>query len=78
MADDVCRGRVQFFLSEKGWGAIVSPQLSHDVWVHFSVIDSHGYRSLDEGDAVEFRYEDCAGHQDSWYFRATWVRRLPA
>ena len=74
----VARGRVKFFLSEKGWGGIESSQLPHDVFVHFSVIDSAGYRSLDDSDKVEFRYEDCAGLQDSWQYRATWVRRLPS
>ncbi len=75
MDDEVLHGRVKFFLPEKGWGGIEAPELSHDVWVHFSVIDAAGYRSLDEGDAVEFRYESCV--QDSWLYRATWVRRLP-
>ena len=69
-------GHVKFFRSEKGWGAIVSPSLPHDVWVHFSSIDAEGYRGLEEGDNVEFTYEDCWGHQDSWHYRATWCRRL--
>jgi cold shock CspA family protein len=38
-------------------GGIESAQLPHDVFVHFSVIDTAGYRSLDEGDKVESRYE---------------------
>ena len=69
-------GRVKFYRSEKGWGAIASPSLSHDVWVHFSTIDAPGYRTLDDGDEVEFRYEDCAGVQDSWHYRTTWCRRV--
>jgi CspA family cold shock protein len=75
--EPLARGRVKFFLAEKGWGGIESPDLPHDVWVHFSAIAGAGYRSLEEGDKVEFRYEDCEGIQDSWHFRATWVRRLP-
>jgi cold shock protein len=71
-------GRVKFYRDVKGWGAIVSPDLSHDVWVHFSAIDGEGYRAFTEGDEVEFKYEDCWGHQDSWHYRATWARRLPA
>ena len=70
------RGRVQFYNSEKGWGAITSSDLPHDVWVHFSAIEGHGFGDLDGGEQVEFRYEDCWGHQDSWHYRATWVRRL--
>jgi len=44
------------------------------LWVHFSVIEGEGYRDLDRGDAVEFRY--VAQQQDSWRYVATWVRRL--
>lgn len=71
-------GRVKFFGTTKGWGAIISPDLPHDIWVHFSVIEGEGYRALAEGDEVEFTYEDCWGHQDSWHYRATWARLLPA
>ena len=69
-------GRVKFFRSDKGWGAIVTPSLPHDVWVHFSSIEGEGFRSLDEGDPVEFTYEDCWGRQDSWHYRTTWCRRV--
>jgi len=76
MAKPTYRGRVKFFRPDKGWGAIVSAELAHDVWVHFATIDgSDGFRSLDDGDEVEFRYEDCWGSQDSWHYRTTWVRR---
>jgi CspA family cold shock protein len=67
---------VKFFKAEKGWGAIVSPELPHDVWAPFSTIEAEGYRSLAEDDEVEFRYEDCWGSQDSWHYRTTWVRRV--
>jgi CspA family cold shock protein len=73
----IARGWVKFFNPEKGWGGIESPELPHDVWVHYSTIAGQGYRSLEEGERVEFAYEDCAGHQDSWHFRTLWVRRLP-
>ena len=72
----VLRGRVKFYKAEKGWGGIHSSDLPHDVWVHFSAIDAPGYRSFEQGDEVEFRYEDCWGHQDSWHYRATWARSL--
>lgn len=69
-------GTVKFFKSEKGWGAIASPDLpdGFDAWVHFSAIEVDGFRSLEEGDRVEFEYE--AARQDSFRFRATSVRRL--
>ena len=68
------RGRVKFFLPNRGWGAIVSPELPHDVFVHFSQIHQEGVRTLTEGQEVEFRYEDCWGKQGTWHYRATWAR----
>ena len=67
------RGRVKFFRPEKGWGGIESDETPGDVWVHFSNIEGDGYRELVAGEEVEFRYE--AAQQDSWKYRATWVRR---
>lgn len=68
------RGTVKFFHPEKGWGGIESEETPGDVWVHFSVIDGEGFRELNQGEAVEFRY--VAQQQDSWRYVATWVRRL--
>jgi cold shock protein len=68
-------GTVKFFKPEKGWGAIASSDLPEgfDAWVHFSVIETDGYRALEAGDSVEFSYEEA--QQDSFRFRATWVRK---
>jgi CspA family cold shock protein len=41
------------FNAEKGFG-FIAPESGEDVFVHFSAIQSTGYRSLDEGQAVEF------------------------
>lgn len=76
MDDDVVRGTVKFFRPEKGWGGVESPEVPGDVWVHHSVIEMPGFRALTIGQEVELRYE--AGHQDSWDYRATWVRPLTA
>ena len=72
----VARGVVEFFKSEKGWGAISCDELpdGQDVWVHFSDIEATGYRALEAGDAVDSNYE--AARQDSFNFRATRARRL--
>lgn len=69
-------GVVKWFKSEKGTGAIRSAELppGRDAWVHFSVIEGDGYRSLEVDEAVEFDYE--AVKQDSFDYRATRVRRL--
>lgn len=46
-------GTVKFFNAEKGFG-FISRTDGEDVFVHFSNIDGSGYRSLEEGQAVEF------------------------
>ena len=46
-------GTVKWFNAEKGFG-FIAPESGEDVFVHFSAIQSGGYRSLDEGQAVEF------------------------
>jgi CspA family cold shock protein len=74
MADGVRRGRVRLFHADEGWGVITSKGGPGDVWVHYSMIEGTGYRALAEGDLVEFSFEPAT--QDSWRYRATWVRRL--
>ncbi|CAB4365505.1 MAG: cold-shock protein [Actinobacteria bacterium] len=46
-------GTVKFFNAQKGYG-FISREGGDDVFVHFSNIEGSGYRSLDEGQAVEF------------------------
>jgi cold shock protein len=46
-------GTVKWFNADKGYG-FISPESGEDVFVHFSAIQASGYRSLDEGQAVEF------------------------
>ena len=46
-------GTVKFFNSEKGYG-FISREQGDDVFVHYSNIQGDGYRSLDEGQRVEF------------------------
>jgi CspA family cold shock protein len=46
-------GTVKWFNSEKGYG-FISREGGDDVFVHFSAIQGDGYRSLDEGQRVEF------------------------
>ncbi len=52
MAERV-KGTVKWFNNEKGYGFIAQPG-GEDVFVHFSAITSSGYKSLNEGDQVEF------------------------
>jgi CspA family cold shock protein len=46
-------GTVKFFNAEKGYG-FISREDGDDVFVHFSNIQGTGYRSLEEGQRVEF------------------------
>jgi CspA family cold shock protein len=46
-------GTVKFFNAEKGFG-FISREQGDDVFVHYSNIQASGYRSLDEGQRVEF------------------------
>ncbi|MBW3641335.1 MAG: cold shock domain-containing protein [Actinomycetota bacterium] len=46
-------GTVKFFNSEKGYG-FISREQGDDVFVHYSNIQGSGYRSLEEGQRVEF------------------------
>jgi CspA family cold shock protein len=49
----VQQGTVKFFNSEKGYG-FISREQGDDVFVHYSNIQGDGYKSLDEGQRVEF------------------------
>jgi CspA family cold shock protein len=49
----VAQGTVKWFNSEKGYGFIAVDGGS-DVFVHYSAIQSDGYKSLEEGQRVEF------------------------
>jgi cold shock protein len=47
------QGTVKWFNADKGFG-FIQRQIGEDVFVHFSAIQGEGYRSLNEGQAVEF------------------------
>ncbi len=50
----MAQGTVKWFNAEKGFGFIAQDGGGPDVFVHYSAIDSSGYRSLDEAQRVEF------------------------
>ena len=46
-------GKVKWFNDKKGFGFIEQPN-GEDIFVHFSVIEGEGFKSLDEGQEVEY------------------------
>jgi CspA family cold shock protein len=68
--DGMASGQVKWFDSKKGFGFIVGPE-GQDVFVHFSSILGDGFRSLKDGEAVE--YELIKGEKG---FSASKVTRL--
>jgi CspA family cold shock protein len=55
MSDRV-RGTVKWFNASKGYG-FISREDGEDVFVHYSALQSEGYRLLNEGQSVEFTVE---------------------
>jgi len=51
---DMAQGTVKWFNAEKGFGFITVDGGGADVFVHWSAIQADGYKSLDEGQRVEF------------------------
>lgn len=55
------KGRVKWFNNEKGYGFIeIGAGVGEDVFVHYSAIEQEGYKSLKEGDVVEFTLIDAS------------------
>jgi CspA family cold shock protein len=52
----MAQGTVKWFNADKGYG-FIAVDGGRDVFVHFSAIQADGYRSLEEGQRVEFDVE---------------------
>ena len=50
----MAQGTVKWFNAEKGFGFITQDDGGADVFVHYSAVEGGGYRSLDEGQRVEY------------------------
>ena len=49
----MAQGKVKWFNNQKGYG-FITPENGADVFVHHTAIQGEGYKSLEEGQAVEF------------------------
>ena len=66
-------GKVKWFNDHKGFGFIQADQSDKDVFVHHTVIEGEGYKTLSDGETVEFEAED-----SDKGLKATRVKRLVA
>lgn len=51
-------GKVKWFNAKKGFGFVVVDGYDHDIFVHYSVIEGDGFRTLSEGDEVDIDVGD--------------------
>jgi CspA family cold shock protein len=70
------QGTVKWFSNEKGFG-FISREGADDVFVHFSAIEGEGYKSLNEGQAVEFDIVDGPKGKQAANVRPLRPRRSP-
>ncbi len=64
-------GTVKWFNAQKGYGFITNEEDNQDVFVHFSSIEAKGFKTLEEGQKVEFELEK--DPKDSGKIRAVHV-----
>ncbi|HEX7045652.1 MAG TPA: cold shock domain-containing protein [Burkholderiales bacterium] len=64
------RGIVRWFSERRGYGFIVPQRGGDDVFAHYSAIEMDGYRTLREGQLVEFQLEEGPRGREAWRIRA--------
>ena len=67
----MAEGTVKWFNGEKGYGFVTPDGGGKDVFVHHSVIEGTGFKTLQDGETVEYEFED--GPKG---MKATKVRRV--
>lgn len=68
----MAKGKIKWFNNSKGYGFICEDGKDDDIFVHFTAIVGDGYKSLKNGEEVEFKL--CEGDKG---LHALEVRRLP-
>jgi len=53
----MAKGKVKWFSNQKGYG-FITPENGKDVFVHHTAIQGEGYKTLDEGQEVEFEIKE--------------------
>ncbi len=53
----MARGKVKWFSNQKGYG-FITPESGNDVFVHHTAIQGEGYKTLEEGQEVDFEIEN--------------------
>jgi len=54
----LAKGRVKWFNDSKGFGFIEQGEGEPDVFIHYTAITGEGFRTLNEGDEVEFEIQE--------------------
>jgi CspA family cold shock protein len=65
------QGTVKWFNASKGFG-FIQRQSGEDVFVHFSAIQAEGYKSLNEGQAVEFPWTEGSAGSERYQPLVAW------
>ncbi len=63
-------GTVKWFNAEKGYGFIVPDDGGKDVFVHITAVEQAGFKTLDEGQKLEFELQDNRGKQAATNLKA--------
>ena len=71
-------GKVKWFNDQKGFGFISSDDGAKDIFVHHSVIEGQGFRTLQDGESVEYEAEDGPKGMKATRVKRTAAAQVPA